>query len=524
MTSSASPVVVLSDSESEDDEAALSRLGAESFSSSLATQTEVEALCKKHRVPAEFAARPAGERRACTPPPPGAVCVYAHALEAGLRFPLPAFFSEALYHFGLAPGQLTPNGWRVLVCFVVLCHSAGVPPTVALFRHFFSLRKRGRGWFFFGCKRGAGALVTGMTSPKSERDWKRGFFFLKSPDSWRCPVRWGEPPPEISTTCPALSSQDNQSVTTLVYKYSAAVDLRTYLSETNLAAALSSNLAGASAPALLALRWSPHSTGSEGMGPITEEAVAQAVKVKTEPLGDTPQLSGKKRKHEEVAGAKDGLRRSEPNTPPVAHPGLHGTPLSGRLVPDSPAPPGFDPNPRHMPVPDTHDGDSADWEEARKVLQCIVTPSREREFAVAKPSEVVASTYLAILQAANYASFSLGHALELEEKQTAQERDDAALREQLDAAKAELTTVKQEAEAKLEKLRAEVAAARRATEAEVESAKTAAVQQFLRSNEYRRLVAEQALPAYEQGAEEMKRVALRLDPKLDAAKLVLPLD
>ena len=126
--------------------------------------------------------------------------------------------------------------------------------------------------------------------------------------------------------------------------------------------------------------------------------MAPAVRVKTEPFGDTPQLSGKKRKHEETGGGKDGRRRSEPNTPPAAQPGLFATPLSCRLVPGSPAPPGSGRNTRHMPVPDTHDGDSADWEEARKVLECIVTPSREREFAAAKPSDVVASTYLTILQ------------------------------------------------------------------------------------------------------------------------------
>ena len=126
-------------------------------------------------------------------------------LEAGLRFPLHAFILEALSYFGLTPGQFTPNGWRVLMCFVVFCHSAGVPPSVTVFRHFFSLKKSGRGWFFFGCKKGAGALVTGLTSTKSESGWKRGFFFLKSPDPWRCPVRWGEPPSEISTT-PVLTS------------------------------------------------------------------------------------------------------------------------------------------------------------------------------------------------------------------------------------------------------------------------------------------------------------------------------
>uniref|UniRef100_A0ACD6ACZ3 Uncharacterized protein n=1 Tax=Avena sativa TaxID=4498 RepID=A0ACD6ACZ3_AVESA len=490
-------VVVLSDTDSDDDDdsSTLSRPAAERVTSSLCTQAEVDALCEKHGVPREFAARPAGDRRACMPPRPGAVCVYAHALEAGLRFPLHPFFSEALAHFCIAPGQLTPNGWRVLLGFFVLCHSAAVPPSVAVFRHFFSLPSR-KGWYGFKCKKGAGVLFTGLTSAKSEKDWKRGFFFLTSPEPWLCPVRWGQPPSTISAASPALSSEDKKSVAKLVHLHSSSVDLRTYLSETDLAAVFSSNFTSASP-----LLDNHVSYTYWNCSPNRYEAVAPAGKVKAEPDGETTQFfSRKKRKLEEVASAKDGLGRSELNAPPGWR-----------------APPGPDASPRHSPVPDAHDGDSADWEESRKVLECIVTPARERAFAVAKPSDIVMSTYVAMHQVANYTVFSLRYAQELEEKQTAHEREVAALREQLEEAKAE----KQAAEAKLEKARAEVEAARRATEAQVESAKATAVQQFLGSKEYTRRVAEQALAAYEDGAEEMKRVALRVNPRLDAAKLVL---
>jgi hypothetical protein len=110
----------------------------------------------------------------------------------------------------------------------------------------------------------------------------------------------------------------------------------------------------------------------------------------------------------------------------------------------------------------------------------------------------------------------LGYAMELDENQTATEHDAAALREQL-------KEMKRVMEAEREKAKVELAAAKQAAETAVESAKTAAVQQFLGSKEYTRLVAEQALAAYERGAEVMKNVALRLNPRLDAAKLLLPL-
>ncbi|VAI71004.1 unnamed protein product [Triticum turgidum subsp. durum] len=496
-----SAVIILSDSDDDDDAAALLLIAAERFTSSLTTEAEVQALCEKHGVPGKLAALPAGDRRACSPPPARAVCVYAHAhaLEAGVRFPLPAFFCQTLSHFDLAPGQLTPDGWRVLVGFLALCHDASVPPSVAVFRHFFSLRSR-KGWYCFRCKEGAGALVTGLGSSESDGESKRGFFFLTAPEEWPCPVRWGAPTAKVSAAGPELSSQDKKSVADLVYKHGAAVDIRTYLREADLAAAFSSNLAGASPPPPPP---SPRTTGDKGMNP-PEEKAAETEKVNTEPDGDTPPLSGKKRKQGETAIVEDELCRSALTTPPPASP----PGLSGGF---------FDPKPQHSPVPDAHDGDSADWKVSQKVLECIVTPSRDDKFAASKPSDVVASTYVAMLQAANYVSFSSGYALDLDEKLVARERDKVALLEQLDKEKA----ARQATEAELEKAKAELAAVKRAT---LQSAKATAVHQFLGSEEYKRRLDEHAAAGYESGGEEMKGVVLRHYPRLDAAKLVLPLD
>ncbi|XP_020170195.1 uncharacterized protein [Aegilops tauschii subsp. strangulata] len=504
-----SPVVVLSDTESGGDgdavsDIAPSRPAAERIASTLSTQAAVDALCKKHGVPAEFARRPAGELRACSVPPPGAVCVYAHALEAGVRFPLHAFFGKALAHFRLAPGQLTPNGWLVLVGFVVLCHEAGVRPSTALFRHFFSLStwKNGNGWYFFRC-RGKGAaptLFTGLSCSKFESDWKGRFFFLTSPGPWPCPVNWGDSPPKSSVADPVLMSQQ-ESAGKLLQAHGVPLDLRVYLRDANLAAVFSSNPVGTSPPPPQS---SPRSTVAKVVDPPvrdmtdimpvenTAAPAAGTEQVKSDAHGDTLPLSGKKRKREE-ATAKDGL---------------------GCAAPVS------DPRSPRAPVPDTHDGDTADWKVARKVLECIVTPSREDKFAASKPSDIVASSYVAMLQAANYVSFSSGYALELEEKLVARERDNMALWEQLDNEK----TARQAAEADLEKAKAELAAAKWATEAELESARTTAVQQFMGSEEHKRRLAEHALAGYERGAEEMKGVVLRHYPRLDAAKLVLPLD
>ncbi|CAL5051345.1 unnamed protein product [Urochloa decumbens] len=477
---------------------------AERFASSFRTQESLDALCRKYGVPAQFKAiLPAGHHRACSPPPPGAVCVYAHALEAGMRIPLHGFFCEALAHFGVAPSQVTPNGWRVMAAFVLSHFAAGgAPPSLAVFRHFFSLcAHKLKGWYWFRGKDSAGALFKGL--PLSLKGWKEEFFFLRSPTPWPCPVKWGEPS-KSSTAEPVLTREEEGIAAKLLRVHGAAVDLKTYLSESNLAAAMITG-APSSPPPPAAAAPSPRAAGSaKGMDPSVYDMMrslraakaAQAsgekakVVVKSEPGSDAT-YSGKKRKPE------DGR----------AHGSVSGSGLC------SPAPPGFnqktprssvrdhDPEPRHVP-----DGDTAGWEAARQMLQSVVPPSRERAFSAAKPSDVIQSSYVTMLQAANCVSFSLGYALELEEKLAAREREADALRRELALAKSRLVE------------------AEKASAAEARSSREAAVKEYLGSTEHVLRLAEHALAGYERGMEDMKRAALRRYPHLDPEQLVVPPD
>ncbi|PUZ61973.1 hypothetical protein GQ55_4G321200 [Panicum hallii var. hallii] len=494
---------------------ALSRPVAERFASSFLTQESLDALCRKYGVPDQFKAiLPAGHHRACSPPPPGAVCVYAQALEAGMRVPLHGFFCEVLAHFGVAPSQIAPNGWRVMAGFLVLCHFAGVPPSLAVFRHFFSLcAHKLKGWYWFRGKDSAGALIKGL--PLSLKGWKEGFFFLRSPTPWPCPVKWGEPS-KVSTAEPVLTREEQIRATKLLRVHGAAVDLKTCLSESNLAAAMATGSPRPPPPPP-----SPRTASTaKGMDPSVydmmkslraakaAQALGEKVTAKSEPGSDTP-LSGTKRKLADDA-TKQGLPRHEPSTP-LDH--AHGS-SSGA------APPGFStqraskssvrdhdpvPKPRHTPdLPDG--GDTAGWEAARRMLQSIVAPSRERAFSAAKPSDVIESSFVTMLEAANCVSFSLGYALELEEKLAAREREADALRRELTEAKAEL------------------AGARKASAGEARSARAAALEEYLGSTEHMLRQAKHALAGYERGMEHMKRAALRRYPHLDPEQLVVPPD
>ena len=54
------------------------------------------------------------EERACHFSP-AEVCFYEAAFLYGLRFPVHPFIMELLGRFGIAPGQLMPNSWRIVV-------------------------------------------------------------------------------------------------------------------------------------------------------------------------------------------------------------------------------------------------------------------------------------------------------------------------------------------------------------------------------------------------------------------------
>ncbi|XBI07760.1 hypothetical protein VPH35_135614 [Triticum aestivum] len=489
------------------------------FASFLRTQDEVDALCDEYGVPKnQYTARPAGDLCANSTPPPRAICVYAQALEAGMRVPLEGFLREALAHFGIAPAQLTPNGWRMMAGFLVLCHLTGVPPSLAVFRRFFLLsnvsQKHKKGWYFFRSRDSSDLRFTGMPHPYSIsfKDWKHEFFFLSSPEPWPCAMEWREPS-KSSLVMPVLTGEENQWAAKLLRAYGgAAVDLNAYLTTSNLAAAMAI-------------------TTSKGMYPSAHDrmktmlaekadarASASANRVKAEPGGDAAgslSLCGEKRGLEEANG--------EEEVPPLS---LLNTPLSSVCAP----PPGFSRKPQHIAASTRHAGDTMDWDAARELLQGAVSTPLERAFAANEPSDVVKSSFAAILQAANYAPFSFRYALELEEKLAAREREAAALREQLEEAKAELAATKQ-AKAELEKAkgwlavakrageaqaelaaaraeavekRAELAALKRAAEAEAEKAKAGlaaaeavAVQQLLASEEDVRRRAEHALEGYE---------------------------
>ncbi|MQM15509.1 hypothetical protein Taro_048455 [Colocasia esculenta] len=60
-------------------------------------------------------------------------------LEAGLRLPMPEIAKELLWSWKVAPIQLTPNSWRTIFVFCIICRKKKIEATAEIFRNHFSL-------------------------------------------------------------------------------------------------------------------------------------------------------------------------------------------------------------------------------------------------------------------------------------------------------------------------------------------------------------------------------------------------
>ncbi|XBI34947.1 hypothetical protein VPH35_120697 [Triticum aestivum] len=389
----------------------------------------LRAICRKYSIPNGFTPLLAGDRSARAPPPPGSVCMFVDALEAGMRLPLHPFFGVVLDHFGIAPAQLAPNGWRALAGFVVLSHFAGTPPSLPVFRHFFSLVAFPHRLYSLRGKDAAGAGLLFRPTKAKNAGWKEEFFFMSSSSApWPCPVQWGRPF-RSATSDPSLTGPEKAvAASVLRARGGSPIDLTAYLRDSNLAAA---KIIGALSP--------PTATPTP-QGELLKRAAhapAEESTVKSEPDCDAPSPS-----------APSWSRKEKKRKRPEHHANGESS-ASGYLS----FPPGFSPHLRKARTTTTakhgkqhhgcDDGDTSGWKAARQLLQGIVTPERQREHAASRPADVVASSYVSLLQTANEVAFSLGYALELEERL----RDADELRAELRKVKAELAETKAKAAA-----------------------------------------------------------------------------
>ncbi|KAK0578548.1 hypothetical protein LWI29_012027 [Acer saccharum] len=88
--------------------------------------------------------------RAVWNPPENAVAIYGAMLNCGVTLPLQPFIARFLAEAQIAPAQLAPNSYRILMCLYLMWKLKGYgPPTPREIRHFYTLRHVGNGGTYF---------------------------------------------------------------------------------------------------------------------------------------------------------------------------------------------------------------------------------------------------------------------------------------------------------------------------------------------------------------------------------------
>ncbi|KAL2479302.1 Plus3 domain-containing protein [Abeliophyllum distichum] len=111
----------------------------------------------------------------------GTVALNQAILAAGLRLPFPRVVRKFLREWGIAPTQLCPNGWRILIGLLVLWDQLGfLRPSIGDFHSLYSFKSNGKrsGWWYASVRTG-GSVVT--QTPDSIKNWKKFWFFVRGP-------------------------------------------------------------------------------------------------------------------------------------------------------------------------------------------------------------------------------------------------------------------------------------------------------------------------------------------------------
>lgn len=133
---------------------------------------------------------------------PGEVVIFEQTLKAGLQFSIPLFIHQLLTYIRLAPDQIMPNSWRILIAYIVLwpaCSGGQDHITIPEFLYCYKAAEMHSGWWYFTVRVPNRALITGL--PMSNRGWKNKFFFVLGNGLESLP--W-EPPHDRIQTIPKI--------------------------------------------------------------------------------------------------------------------------------------------------------------------------------------------------------------------------------------------------------------------------------------------------------------------------------
>ncbi|KAL2497991.1 hypothetical protein Adt_23541 [Abeliophyllum distichum] len=153
------------------------------FFPSEASEGQLREWRQMYRIPDDIEFVVPGPDDRADDPSLGAVALNQAILGAGLRLPFPRVVKKFLRDWGIAPTQLCPNGWRILIGLLVLWDQLGFPrPSIGDFHSLYSFKSDGKrsGWWYASVKARTGGSVVTQT-PDSIKNWKKFWFFVRGP-------------------------------------------------------------------------------------------------------------------------------------------------------------------------------------------------------------------------------------------------------------------------------------------------------------------------------------------------------
>jgi hypothetical protein len=116
----------------------------------------------------------------------GETVVFFAQIECGFGVPAGDFPRGLLHFYRIELVHLTPNSITITATFIHLCEAyLGITPHFHLWRHFFELKKTGKGVVFgsvsFMLRQNMKSEYIDLALPSNTTSWKQGWFYLDNP-------------------------------------------------------------------------------------------------------------------------------------------------------------------------------------------------------------------------------------------------------------------------------------------------------------------------------------------------------
>ena len=167
---------------------------------SVVDKKKLNKLKSKYGIPPNVEIRLARPGEKADSPNEDWTCFYTCIFKYGFRFPISKFVKDVLVYNNIAPAQLMPNAWRVLLGMEVLSEMLDITFTIPEFVNWYCIVENhdDSGRYYFRSRQ---KLQIVHESPSSNKLWKNKYVFVRGfievgwdeKDQFCVPRSWGAP-------------------------------------------------------------------------------------------------------------------------------------------------------------------------------------------------------------------------------------------------------------------------------------------------------------------------------------------